>query len=60
MERRSSNQRIEVYRRPKRDGGVYIDMYGHGRHDRTKHDRYRGREQQWNSNADLGATHTKY
>jgi hypothetical protein len=60
MERRSSNQRIEVHRRPKRDRGVYIELYGHGRHDRTKRDRYCDREQQWNSNAGLGATHAKY
>jgi hypothetical protein len=60
MERCSSDQRIDVHRRPQREHGVYVELHGHGRHNQSKRDSYRNREQQWNRHANLGGPHEKY
>ena len=60
MERRSSDQRIEVHRRPECHHGVHVELYRHRRHDQSKCDRYRSSEQHGNGHADLGAAYGKY
>jgi hypothetical protein len=61
MERFSNDQWIEVHRRPERDHGVYIELYGLGRDDQSEcHGHGDGIERLRNSYVDLGATHTKY
>ena len=60
MERRSSDQRIEVHRRLKRDHRVYVELYWNGGNYQSKCDRDCDRQQQRDGDVNLGPAHQEY